>query len=227
MLLRSIIRTGILVLCVTVILWIVETAVVVAGTHHGWSLAPAEVSKRDAAWWQHHRGGFPPETEELIPPPPAVGGRPGAWYYGGGGHGGDGPPLNWSPDDPTQRFVAYRIEPEPLIAGLAPLIRGRVLSASSGEYGARVGIALPFVMHERYYFGPLRTQMPNPLEDAWQSRLVLSGMILNILIVTVVLGSPFYVRDIRAVVLRHRRCLHCGYDLRGHTHARCPECGAG
>ena len=57
----------------------------------------------------------------------------------------------------------------------------------------------------------------------WTCALPHWAIALVLLLISV---SPFLTRQVkRRVRRRHGRCLHCGYDLRGTTESRCPECG--
>lgn len=186
-------------------------------TWDGWRLIASWADEDDLNRWVSHYGSEPAPLQNVgFLPPPSIPGRPGNWFHRAGGAGSPG--ASGSGGTGAGGLLAYSIEAE------SPLIYGRAMSSADAKCLFEVGVALPYVMLERFYSGPSAVTPPDPSE--WSVRIVAGAMAANALILIALIGGPIFFRDVRAIIrLVRGRCSRCGYILITEQD-RCPECGA-
>jgi hypothetical protein len=216
MLKRTVIKLFLIIIGSVAALVAADLLLFTFGTWDGWRLIPAWADEDDFSRWVSHYGSDPAPFQNVgYLPPPAIPGRDGHWLHRAGAASpvarGFGGPL-------ATGLLAYSIEAK------SPVIQGRAISSAGSKCLVEVGVALPYVMLERFYSGPSAVSPPHPSE--WSVRIVAGAMAANAVILIALIGGPIFFRDVRAIIrLVRGRCSRCGYILLTEQD-RCPECGA-
>lgn len=106
---------------------------------------------------------------------------------------------------------------------LASIIRTDSIAAREGQSAPATTVKTLALRAGHFdWKGSTRQQRLLPVIPLWPG--CLASTLTYAALIWLVFGAPMAVR--RHWRRKRRRCVHCGYDLRGAVHERCPECGS-